>query len=123
MPARKGPGPAEAAAATRILLDGLAGDRDLPDIAAELAVLHPRNDTFPGEVFLRVAADALGWCGASRADPVPLEGMRERFPAGCSFRGRERSRLQYAVLRRPPSAGAPSLTCSMRSPGGRPTTP
>ena len=98
MPARKRPGPAEAAAATRILLDGLAGDRDLPDIAAELAALHPRNDTFPGEVFLRVAADALGWCGASRADPVPLEGMRERFLAGCSFRGRERSRLQYAVL-------------------------
>jgi hypothetical protein len=24
--------------------------------------------------------------------------MRERFLAGCSFRGRERSRLQYAVL-------------------------
>ena len=98
MPARKRPGPAEAAAATRILLDGLAGDRDLPDIAAELAVLHPRNDTFPGEVFLRVAADALGWCGAGRADPVPLDGLRERFLAGCSFRGRERSKLQYAVL-------------------------
>ncbi len=81
-----------------MLLAGLSGDRDLPDVAAELAVLHPRNDTFPGEVFLRLAADALGWCGASRADPVPLEGMRERFLAGCSFRGRERSRLQYAVL-------------------------
>jgi hypothetical protein len=98
MPARKRPGPAEAAAATRILLDGLAEDRDLPVIAAELAVLHPRNDTFPGEVFLRVAADALGWCGASRADPVPLEGMRERFLAGYSFRGRERSKLQFAIL-------------------------
>ncbi len=98
MPASKRPGPAEAAAATRILLDGLAGDRDLPDIAAELAPLHPRNDTFPGEVFVRVAAEALGWCGASRADPVPLEGMRERFLAGCSFRGRERRKLQYAVL-------------------------
>src|ERR1022692_3217342 len=98
MPARKRPGPAEAAAATRILLDGLAEDRDLPVIAAELAVLHPRNDTFPCEVFLRVAADALGWCGASRADPVPLEGMRERFLAGYSFRGRERSKLQFAIL-------------------------
>jgi hypothetical protein len=82
------------------LLDGLAGDRELPDIAADLAALHPRYDTFPGEVFLRVAADALGWCGASRADPVSLEGMRERFLSDCSFRGRERSRLQYAVLAR-----------------------
>lgn len=98
MPARKRPGPAEAAAASRILLDELAGGRDLSDIAAEMAALHPRHDTFPGEVFLRIAADALGWCGARRADPVPLEGLRERFLAGCSFRGRERSRLQYAVL-------------------------
>ena len=98
MTARKRPGPGEAAAATGILLDGLAGDRELLDIAADLAALHPRYDTFPGEVFLRVAADALGWCGASRADPVPLEGLRERFLAGCSFRGRERNKLQYAVL-------------------------
>jgi hypothetical protein len=98
MPARKRPGPAEAAAATQILLDGLAEDRDLSDIAAELTALHPRNDTFPGEVFLRVGADALGWCGASRADPVPLGGMRERFLSGSSFRGRERGKLQYAIL-------------------------
>jgi hypothetical protein len=98
MPARRRPGPAEAAAATGILLDRLAEDRDLSDIAAELAPLHPRNDTFPGEVFLQVAADALGWCGASRADPVPLEGMRERFLSSCSFRGRERRKLQYVIL-------------------------
>jgi hypothetical protein len=98
MPARKLPGPAEAAIAARILLDGLAEDRDLSDIAAELAPLHPRNNTFPGEVFLRVAADALVWCGASRADPLPLDGMRERFLAGYSFRGREQRKLQYAIL-------------------------
>jgi hypothetical protein len=96
MPARKRPGPAEAAAATRMLLSGLAEGRDLSGIAAELAPVHPRDDTFPGEVFLRVAA--LGWCGASRADPVPLEGIRERFLAGYAFRGRERARLQYAIL-------------------------
>jgi hypothetical protein len=47
---------------------------------------------------LRVAADALGWCGASRADPVPLEWMRERFLAAYSFRGREGSKLQYAMM-------------------------
>ena len=81
-----------------MLLGGLAAGTELADIAAELAPLHPRHDTFPGEVFLRLAADALGWCGASRADPVPLEGMRERFLAGYSFRGRERGKLQYAIL-------------------------
>ena len=41
----------------------------------ELAPLHPRNSTFPGDVFLHVAVDVLDWCGASRAGPLALEGM------------------------------------------------
>jgi len=49
-------------------------------------------------VFLHVAADALDWCGVSRADPLPLEGLRERFLPECTFRGREDKKLQYAVL-------------------------
>src|SRR2546430_14529743 len=53
---------------------------------------------FPGEVFLRLAAGALDWCGASRADPLPLEGLRERFLPECALRGRENTKLQYAVL-------------------------
>jgi hypothetical protein len=52
----------------------------------------------PGEVFLRLAADALDWCGASRPDPLPLEGLRERFLPECTFRGRQNKKLQYAVL-------------------------
>jgi hypothetical protein len=43
------------------------------ELVSELAPLHPRDNTFPGEVFLRLAADALDWCGARRADPLPLE--------------------------------------------------
>ena len=65
---------------------------------SELTPLHPRDDTFPGEVFLRVAADALDWCRASRADPLPLEGLRERFLPEAVFRGRRNAKLQYAVL-------------------------
>jgi len=65
---------------------------------SELAPLHPRDDTFPGEVFLRVAADALDWCGASRADPLPLEGLRDRFLPEAAFRGRRNPKPQYAVL-------------------------
>jgi hypothetical protein len=49
-------------------------------------------------VFLRLAADALDWCGASRADPLPLPGLRERFLPERRFGGRQRSKLQYAVL-------------------------
>jgi hypothetical protein len=65
---------------------------------SEFAPLHPRDNTFPGKVCLRLAADALDWCGASRADPLPLEGLRERFLPEHAFRGRQNSKCQYAVL-------------------------
>jgi hypothetical protein len=68
------------------------------DLVTELAPLHPRNNTFPGEVFLGLAADALDWCGASRADPLALEGLRERFLPESRFRGRQHKKFQYAVL-------------------------
>ena len=57
--------------ARRVLLDGLARDADVLELVSELAPMHPWDDTFPGEVFLRLAADALDWCGASRAGPLP----------------------------------------------------
>ena len=79
MPARKRPTPEDTVTARRVLLDGLARDADIFQLVSELAPLHPRDNTFPGEVFPRLAADALDWCGASRADPLPLEGLRDRF--------------------------------------------
>ena len=98
MPARNRSAPEDTAAARHILLDGLARDADIFELMSELAPLHPRDNTFPGEVFLHVAADALNWCSASQADPLPLEGLRERFLPECTFRGRENKKLQYAVL-------------------------
>jgi hypothetical protein len=84
--------------ARRALLDGLARDADIFEVLSGLAPLHPRNDTFPGEVFLDLAADALEWCVASRAEPLPLEGLRERFLPEVTLRGRQNAKLQYAVL-------------------------
>ena len=98
MPARKQPSPEDAGTARRALLDGLARDADVLELVSELAPLHPRDNTFPGEVFLRAAADALDWCGARRADPLPLEGLRERFLPERAFRGWQNSKFQYAVL-------------------------
>lgn len=98
MPATKQPTPADAATVRRVLLDGLARDDDLSVILAGLYPLHPRDNTFPGEVLLGVAADALGWCGATRSDPLPLEGLREQFLPEVDLRGRANSKLQYAVL-------------------------
>jgi hypothetical protein len=98
MPATKQPTAQDAATARRILLDGMARDTGVFELAGELAPLHPRHNTFPGEVLLQVAADALEWCGASRAEPLALEGMPERFLPECAFRGRENKKLQFAVL-------------------------
>ena len=98
MPGRKRPAPEDAATARRVLLDGLARDADIFEVLSGLAPLHPRNDTFPGEVFIDLAADALEWCGASRAGPLPLEGIRERFLPEASFRGWQNAKFQYAVL-------------------------
>lgn len=98
MPASKRPAPQDAVTARQILIVGLARDADIFRIASELAALHPRNDTFPGEVFLRLAADALDQCGASRADPVALGGMADRFLPECTFRGRDKRKLRFAVL-------------------------
>ena len=84
--------------ARRVLLDGLARDADVFELVSELAPLHPRDNTFPGKVFLYLAADALHWCRASRADPLPLERLREQFLPETTFRGRQNKKLQYAVL-------------------------
>ena len=92
------PTPEDAATARRILLDGLARDDQVFELLGELEPLHPRNDTFPGEVFLRLAADALDWCRVSSTNPLPLEGLRERFLPEVSFRGRQNKKFQYAVL-------------------------
>jgi hypothetical protein len=45
-----------------------------------------------------LAADALAWCGASRAEPLSLEGLRERFLPEHAGRGRDQRKLQFAVL-------------------------
>jgi len=98
MPAPKRPAPQDAVTARRILIGGLARDAGIFEIVSELAPLHPRDDTFPGEVFLRLGADALDQCGASRADPVALEGIADWFLPECTFRGRDKCKLRFAVL-------------------------
>ena len=69
--------------ARQTLLDGLARDADILELVSELAPLHPRDNTLPGEVFLHLAADA---CGAGR-------------PAARAFPSRA-GRLDDAVPRR-----------------------
>jgi len=98
MPAPKPRTAQEAATARRILLLGVGSDVDVVEILGQLAPLHPRNDTFPGEILLCLAADALDWAGVDRARPVELAGARERFLPEVDLRGQDRRKLQFAVL-------------------------
>ena len=57
-------------AALQIVLRGMASGVDVYDLVAELVPLHPRHDTFPGEVFFELGADALEVGGVDRTDPI-----------------------------------------------------
>jgi hypothetical protein len=98
MPARKRPTAQDAAIARRILLSGVANDDGLVEILGQLAPLHPRNDTFPGEIFVRLGVDALDSAEVDRANPVALERLHERFLPEVDLRGRDQRKLQFAVL-------------------------
>jgi hypothetical protein len=85
----------------RVALSGIAGGLELGEIAARLAPLHPKNNTFPGEVLLELAADAIEESGASREQPLEFEGIRSRhLPEDRPTRG--------------PSTTRPSTRCGRR---------
>jgi hypothetical protein len=97
MPTRR-PTPADREEAVRIALDGIGTGRDIHDVVIEIHPLHPKNNTFPGEVFLELAADALELSGASRSQPIEYEGIRERYLPECEFRGRAEHDKSYYAL-------------------------
>jgi hypothetical protein len=97
--ARKRPTPEDRIEAIRVALAGMAAAEDLDDLVARLTPLHPKNDTFPGEVFLEVAADALELSGASRDEPIEYEGIRERYLPELEFRGKAQQHRSHYALR------------------------
>lgn len=80
------------------LLGGLATDQEVFALAASVADLHPKNDTFPGEVYLRLAAEVLTDTVVVDAGPIDYEGLREDHLSEVEFRGQENRTIQYAVL-------------------------
>ena len=57
--AKKRPTSDDRVEAMQIALSGIAGESDPVDLASNLQPLHPKNNTFPGEVLLGLAADAI----------------------------------------------------------------
>ena len=83
--------------AAKLLLGALASD-GLDDVPFELASLHQKYNTFPGEVFMVLAADALVEGGFNRDEPFSHEDVRDRYLAEYNFRGRDLQKLRYALL-------------------------
>jgi hypothetical protein len=85
--------------AARFGLLGLMAGQHSDTIMAELAALHPRNDTFPAEVLLELAAEAIEESGASPTEPIQYEGMRDRYLPEYHFRGKsQQHKSHYALM-------------------------
>jgi hypothetical protein len=85
--------------ATRLGLLALMADQDAESTMAGLAALHPRNNTFPAEVLLELAAEAIVESGASAAEPIQYVGMRDRYLADYHFRGKlQQHKSHYALM-------------------------
>jgi hypothetical protein len=81
-----------------LVLSGLARGDDLGDVAARLAQLHPPHNTFPGEVLLDLAADAISVSGATQQSPLEFEGIRERYlPDGIAHTKAQHHKSKYAL--------------------------
>jgi hypothetical protein len=84
--------------AIQVALSGLADGHDLSDIASRIGPLHPEHNTFPAEVFLELAADAIEIAGASRDHPIEMEDLVKRFlPDRRSRSKTHRFKLDYAL--------------------------
>jgi hypothetical protein len=98
MAKQKGPTTEDRATAIGVALSGIAGGLELGEIAARLEPLHPKNNTFPGEVLLELAADAIEESGASREQPLEFDGIRKRhLPEDRAHTRAQHHKAEYAL--------------------------
>jgi hypothetical protein len=88
----------DAIAAVRLLSEVVESGGDIFDALEQIRPLHPKNNTFPGEVFMRLAADALGLGQVSADRTMSAEGLCERYLPECRFRGRDNRKMRFAVM-------------------------
>lgn len=79
-------------------LSGLARGADAHQLSADIAELHRRSNTFPGEVLMELAADALDLADYGRDCRVEYRTLLTRHLPEVEFRGKEHRRIQYTVL-------------------------
>ena len=71
---------------------------DIFDALNEIRPLHPKDNTFPGEIFMRLAADALDEGGVSREQPMSEERLVPGYLPECQFRWRDKRKIRYALM-------------------------
>jgi hypothetical protein len=82
----------------RSVLADLCSRRELDTIIERLADVHPKNNTFPAEELLELAAGAIEESGASPSHPIDYERIRENYLPERVFRGKvEHHRSHYAL--------------------------
>lgn len=96
--AKHRPTPEDAREAVDLLMGAVEAGRDVFEALDEIRPLHPKNNTFPGEVFMRVAADALGLGEVSPERPISSEGLLTHYLPECRFRGRDNRKIRFVVL-------------------------
>ena len=95
---QRGPTREDAVEARRLLVAAVVGDVSLEAAFLDIGALHPRNNTFPGEVFIALGADAIEIGGWTRREAFSHEEFREQFLAEHTFSGRDHQKLRYAML-------------------------
>lgn len=102
MAPNKQPTPEDRSDAIRIALAGLASGEESEEILSKLGALHIRYNAFPAEELLELASDAIDESGATPADPIDCEGIRERLLPEHPFSGK----TQHHKIKYPISAAA-----------------
>lgn len=84
--------------ALRRFFVGLVQGYDANKLVDQIADLHVRNNTFPGEIFMELAADALEAASTDWQRRVDYTDLLSTYLPEAKFKGKERRRIQYAVL-------------------------
>ena len=84
--------------AVRLALLGLVSGESHDSITDRLGELHVPNNTFPAEVFLELAADAIAESGVNQVEPIEYEGIRERYLPEYEFSGKLQQHKSHYTL-------------------------
>ena len=98
MSPRRVPTPEDAGRAVELLLGALESGTDIAQALGQIHLLHPKNDTFPGEVFMRLAASAMAEAGVGPEAPISEHELVVAYLPEYEFFGRENRKIRYAVV-------------------------